>query len=169
MKQNLNFEPQCIKASWHQDHRGYIYSITGGAHNKTFNAENKLNLSFKHTKITFSKKNVFRGFHADEKTWKKCSCIKGEIKVIIIDPNNEFFKTFLLSEDNKNIILIPPGWYNGYVSLSENIYLYSLSYKGNYVDANEQNTIKPKYSCYGLEQIKKDIEGEQVILSERDS
>ena len=168
-KQDLNFKPECIQASWHQDHRGYIYSIAGGAHNKTFEAENKINLSYNHTKITVSKKNVFRGFHTDKKTWKKCTCISGKIKVIIIDPENKSFTTHILSGENKNLILIPPGWYNGYASLSDNIYLYSLSYEGDYVDANEQATIKPKYSCYGLEQIKKDIGVEHVILSDRDS
>ena len=41
--------------------------------------KNKLNLNFNHDKFTISKKNVFRGFHYDNKTWKLVSCIYGKV------------------------------------------------------------------------------------------
>lgn len=163
------YKPELICASSYGDERGLIYSITGGNHDKLHEWESKLNLNFFHTKIARNRARVFRGFHTDHKSWKKCTCLKGKIKAIIIDPKNETYATYLMNDEQKQILLIPPGWYNGFLSLTSTIYAYCLSYDGNYIDAEEQQTIKPKDSCYGIEKLYNDIENQDLILSDRDS
>ena len=161
--------PEEIKGKSHADGRGEIYSLTGGTHNKGFRAEKELDLCFAHTKITTNQAGVFRGFHADDKTWKKITCVEGEIISVIINPENTEFKERRLNIVNKRIILIPPGWYNGFISLTNSIYLYSLAYKGKYNDADDQDTIKIQESCYGVKRASKWLENRKMIVSERDT
>ena len=44
------------------DHRGSYWTLW---HEKEIK-----NIHFKHDKISYSKKNVLRGYHGDKKTWK---------------------------------------------------------------------------------------------------
>ena len=106
----ITYQPEIISASSYEDERGSIYSITGGSHNKQHRLESKLNLIFFHTKITKNKAGVFRGFHTDHKSWKKCTCIEGEIKAIIIDPGNKTYVSYSMNSQNKEILLTPPNW-----------------------------------------------------------
>ena len=66
-----------------------------------------LKLDFKHDKFSFSKKNVLRGLHYDNKTWKLVSCPYGKIFFVIVDcnPNSKDYlryKSWIL-EQKKNI------------------------------------------------------------------
>ena len=58
------------------DNRGNIFS----SYNSDFyNEFTEKKLDFKHDKFAFSKHNVLRGLHGDNKTWKLVSCAFGEI------------------------------------------------------------------------------------------
>ena len=39
-------------------------------------------------------------------------------------------------------ILIPPGFLNGYYCYTDSVYHYKLAYEGEYVDANDQITMR---------------------------
>ena len=71
-----------------------------------------------------NKKNVFRGIHGDQKTWKLFSCIYGKCESIIVNCNRNsknfgLWEKFILSPKNYFQILIPPCFGNSFLVLSE--------------------------------------------------
>jgi dTDP-4-dehydrorhamnose 3,5-epimerase len=126
-------------------------------------------LSFKHDKFSNSYKNVLRGIHGDHKSWKLVSCIQGQIQQVVVDmreSSNTYLKSqsFDLGDQNKSMILIPPGMGNAfYVKSSSAIYHYKLAYSGEYIDADEQFTVS-----WNDPRLKIKWQGDNPILSERD-
>ena len=105
-------------------------------------------IKFKHDKFSLSKKNVLRGLHGDNKTWKLVSCPYGEFLLVIVNLNKKSkeylnWKTFVLSQKNGLQILIPPNYANGHLCLSDRcLFHYKLSYIGKYVDAKKQFSLR---------------------------
>ena len=96
--------------------------------------KNKIKLNFNHDKFAYSKKNVFRGLHYDNKTWKLVSCVYGKIFLIVvkIDNSKKMYKhkKFLLDDKKNKSILIPPGFANGHLCISnECVFHYKLFYR----------------------------------------
>jgi dTDP-4-dehydrorhamnose 3,5-epimerase len=87
--------------------------------------------------VTYSKKNVIRGFHFQYKFQqaKLISVLKGEIIDVVIDlrkNSSTFGESFSLkiSENNNLSIYIPEGFAHGYLGLNKiNIVHYKLSNK----------------------------------------
>ena len=42
-------------------------------------------LSFNHDKVSTSRKNVLRGIHGDNKSWKLITCLYGDIYFVMVD------------------------------------------------------------------------------------
>ena len=64
-------------------------------------------------------KNVLRGIHGDDKTWKLVSCIHGKIFQVIVDLRKDSktfkkWKSYEISSKNKKSILIPPNFGNAF-------------------------------------------------------
>jgi dTDP-4-dehydrorhamnose 3,5-epimerase len=103
-------------------------------------------LYFLEANIAVSSKHVLRGLHGDNRTWKYVTCLKGKyfINVLCYDPKSDYYgiyQSFVLSEQNKNQLLIPPLHGHGYVVMSDEAifhYQQSCTYKG----MKEQFTIK---------------------------
>ena len=126
--------------SQHRDKRGYYWtSWKKGTYKKIF---------FKHDKFSLSKKNVLRGLHGDRKTWKLVSCPYGKFLLVVVNCNKNSqnylkSKSWILSQKNGLQILIPPNYANGHLCLSkECLFHYKLSYKGSYVDAKKQFSLR---------------------------
>jgi len=122
------------------DERGSIWT--------TWKKDEWRDIEFNHDKFSISKRNVLRGLHGDNKSWKLVTCVYGEVFQVVVDARPES-KNYLkwdsweLSADNRKQILIPPNFANGYVCLSDEcVYHYKYSYEGEYFDVNEQFTIK---------------------------
>lgn len=104
--------------------------------------------NFCHDKFSISKKNVLRGLHYDKKTWKLISCVHGKLFLVVVnckESSKDYLKVFtkILSEKKNVQILVPPGYANGHLCLTDNcVFHYKLSYKGKYSDVNEQKVIK---------------------------
>jgi dTDP-4-dehydrorhamnose 3,5-epimerase len=145
-----------------EDHRGSYVEI----YNKDFMKENGVELNFIQDDISVSHKNVLRGIHGDNKTYKLVSCLYGEFQLIVVnnDPESRQFKkwqTFDMSFRNKSQILIPPKFGNGHLVLSE---LAIFHYKQNtQYDRNSQFTIKWNDPSYKFE-----WKSNSPILSDRD-
>tara|TARA_B100000902_G_C27321075_1_gene924508 strand:- start:2298 stop:2771 length:474 start_codon:yes stop_codon:yes gene_type:complete len=142
------------------DYRGDLYTIW---------KDGDFDLSFNHDKISTSRKNVLRGIHGDDKSWKLITCLHGEIYFVIVD-NRESSDTFMswesmiLSDRNKKQILLPPGVGNGFLVLSDHsVFHYKWSYKGEYPDVKDQFTIKWNNKDLGI-----DWPIDNPILSKRD-
>ncbi|MDA9794584.1 dTDP-4-dehydrorhamnose 3,5-epimerase family protein [Pelagibacteraceae bacterium] len=129
-----------IKGSIFSDKRGKLW--TSWKKNKKFFK------SFNHDKFSISKKNVLRGLHYDKKTWKLISCVYGKVFFVVVNSkqaSKDYLKTFttILSEKDNIQILVPPGYANGHLCLSEKcVFHYKLSYKGKYSDVDDQKVIK---------------------------
>lgn len=63
---------------------------------------------------------IVRGFHFHKKEWKYFMVVSGAAKIIALDPEKpqEIF-TFISSVRKPNLIIIPPDFANGWVSLEE--------------------------------------------------
>lgn len=123
----------------HEDFRGTLYS--------TYKDELE-GLQFNHDKVSLRYKDVLVGIHGDFKTWKLITCLYGRIHVVLVDHRTESIDyhkhiTFQLSNENRRQLLVPPGIGNSYFVLSEFcVYSYKLSYSGEYVDHDQQFTLK---------------------------
>lgn len=104
-------------------------------------------INFIHDKFSISHKNVLRGLHGDNKTWKLVSCVYGKVFFVVVNYEEKSksylkFKTYILSHLNRKQVLVPPNFLNGYLCLSkECVFHYKLSYKSNYIDAKKQISI----------------------------
>ena len=133
-----------IRPSIHIEDRGEIWS----SYSKDLLGELlPENILFKHDKFSTSKKNVLRGIHGDDKSWKMISCIQGSIMQVVVDmrkTSETFLKweSFKIGDDNRLMILIPPNFGNAFLVLSEiATYHYKLAYEGKYFDVEDQFTI----------------------------
>lgn len=105
-------------------------------------------LYFKHDKFSKSYKNVLRGIHGDEKSWKLVTCVYGEILQVVVDcrlesPTYKKYDSFTINQENQISIIIPPRLGNAYYVINdEAIYHYKLAYEGDYLDADKQFSYK---------------------------
>ena len=51
-------------------------------------------------------------------------------------------KSFMITEKDRNQVLVPPGFANGHYALTDCMFHYNLFYKDGYVDADEQGVVK---------------------------
>ena len=133
--------------------------------------ENKIkNIKFNHDKFSVSHKDVIRGIHYDNKTFKLVTAVYGAIDQVVVDmrKDSDTYKASMIFniDDNKRFsILIPPMVGNGFrVKSDVAVYHYKLSYFGKYLDADKQYTIKWDDPTIGI-----NWKCENPILSNRDS
>lgn len=74
--------------------------------------------------ISVSRQHVLRGIHGDQKTAKLVSCLHGAFYLVVVNnvpgsPQQGKWTSFTLSDRNRKQILIPPGFGNGHVVLTE--------------------------------------------------
>lgn len=152
-----------IKPSIFEDHRGMYV--------ETFNTEdykkNNINIEFVRDDVSTSSKNVLRGLHYDNKTWKLIHCMYGKIFFVVADmrkDSSQYLKhqSFILTSDNRHQVLVPPGFANGHYVLSDHcIFHYKMS---EYYDPENEKGVKwndPKLGIFWP--------GSDPILSEKDS
>ena len=112
---------------------------------------------WKISKFTRSRKNVLRGLHGDNVTWKHITCVWGEVYLVVVDnrpesPNYNKWESYIISERNHLSVLIPPGFVNGHLCLSDEcLFHYTQSYPKEYVDWFDQEEVKWNDSQIGIE------------------
>ena len=125
-----------IETGAFKDNRGELWTVWN---------ENEFNpkLKFNHDKVAVSKKNVLRGIHGDNKSWKLITCLSGEIFLVVVDPKSLEHISITLSQNNKLSVLVPPGLGNGHLVMSdEAVFFYKWAYEGNYPDVEDQFSLK---------------------------
>ena len=154
-----------ITPSVHDEFRGSIWT----SYNNKISDHIPEGMAFKHDKFSSSKQNVLRGIHGDHKSWKLVSCIYGNILQVVIDlrkDSSSYLKhlSFELGDNDRRMILIPPGLGNAFYVKSElAIYHYKLAYTGEYTDADKQFTMAWNDPIHNI-----DWPTDSPILSERD-
>jgi len=127
----------------------YIFKDRRGQFIETYNEalykKNGIKMKFVQDNISISKKNVLRGIHSDSKSWKLVSCIYGKLYVVIVNCNEKSkdfgkWQSFIISEKDKQQILIPPKYGCTHLVLSKKaIFSYKQS---EYYDPKRQSTYK---------------------------
>lgn len=129
-----------------------------GEYIETWNVENyKIfhGVEFKQDDISTSSKHTLRGLHGDFTTWKLVSCLYGSLLQVVVDmrPKSKTYlkhEMFSINDKNRNQVLIPPGFANGHLVMSDfGIFSYKQStlYKG----ASEQFTVRWDDPKVGIE------------------
>lgn len=71
---------------------------------------------------------IVRGFHFHQKEWKNFIIVSGSAKFVAINPENPEEKyTFVSSARKPNVVVIPPGYANGWMALEDNTILICAS------------------------------------------
>ena len=126
-----------------------IFEDFRGTYIETYNRdlyrEHCVDVDFKQDDISRSRKNVLRGIHGDQSTWKLVSCLFGAFYLVVVnnDPSSSEYRkwtSFTLSDDNKQQVLIPPKFGNGHLVLSEEA-IFHYKQNSNY-DRQSQFTLK---------------------------
>jgi dTDP-4-dehydrorhamnose 3,5-epimerase len=139
-----------IKLDGFEDHRGEYVELYNEWEYKT----NGIDINFVEDDISIATRGMLKGIHGDDRTWKLISCLHGKFYLVVInyDETSKNFgkwEGFILSENNKHQILVPPKHGNGHVCLSEkSIFHYKQS---SYYGDSEQFTIKwndPRFNIW---------------------
>jgi len=114
-------------------------------YNQEMYARAGIGVPFIQDDISVSFKNVLRGIHGDDVTWKLISCLHGEFYLVVLnydETSKDFGRwlSFRLSDENRLQVLVPPRYGNGHLVLSEKaVFHYKQS---TYYDPKRQFTVK---------------------------
>jgi len=105
-----------------------IFEDFRGTYVETYNeklyTEAGIRVKFVQDDISVSSQNVLRGIHGDAETWKLVSCLYGKFYLVVVnwdDTSPQFGKweSFVLSDQNRLQVLVPPKFGNGHLVLSK--------------------------------------------------
>ena len=104
----------------HTDVRGCNVTL----YSKRMYEEKSIVLDFVENKVSVSKRNVLRGIHGDNDTWKLISCLSGAIFLVVVNcdessPQFGAWESFTLSGNDFQQVLVPPKFGHGPLVLSE--------------------------------------------------
>ena len=122
-----------------EDHRGTYMELYDSKNFKDVTEE-----TFVQDDISISRKGVLRGLHGDWKTTKLVTVLKGSGYALIADnrPNSPTYKmwqAFTLSDQNRNMLLLPAGIGNSVLAMEDIIYFYK---QNTHFEDGQQFTIK---------------------------
>ncbi len=125
-----------------------IFEDFRGTYVETYNEElyrkAGIDVTFVQDDISVSARHVLRGIHGDADTWKLISCLHGRFYLVVVNwdqrsPQYRQWQGFVLSDQNRRQVLVPPRFGNGHLVLSETaIFHYKQS---TYYDRAGQFTI----------------------------
>lgn len=122
-----------------EDHRGtYTRLYNEEEYTNIIQEQTGQNVKFLEDDYAASSKNVLRGIHGDDRTWKLISCLFGKFYMAIVNCDTESpdfgkWQHFILTYENGKQLLIPPKYGNAYQILSDHAVLHykqSCLYKG---------------------------------------
>ena len=141
-------EVAIIEPEVHYDYRGEYIETWNIENYKVFDYLNKNSekIVFKQDDISTSVKHTLRGLHGDTKTFKLVQCLYGSLLQVVVDFREDSdtyleFDMFPLNDKNRNQILIPPGYVNGHLVMSESA-MFSYKQSTLYGGPGSQFTIK---------------------------
>ena len=151
-----------VKPDVHEDSRGNFYET----YNEKLYSSAGLTAKFIQDDVTKSTKGVLKGMHGDAGTYKLVQVTYGKVYAVILNcdeasPDFGKWEAFVLSDENKYQLYIPPMYGNSYYVMSDiAVYTYKQStYYGDY----KQFTYKYNDPRFNIK-----WPGEVKIISERD-
>ena len=141
------------------DNRGTIVNL------KDFHPENT---KYSIDKLTISKKNVLRGLHGDDLNDKLIYCLKGEIKLAVVNldiRHPQFLKSeiFHIKDTDNCAIFVPKKYLNAHFCISEEVYFF-YRWTHEYIKPDEQYSYRWNSPAFDIDW--GDIEPQ---LSDRDN
>jgi len=116
-----NMKTEQLNIECHVDDRGFLYQIYGNYPEK-FPEVKRIYI------VGNFGKGVIRGFHKHMKEWKSYFVAKGSAKFVIVDEKKNI-STCVLSLKKPSILIVPPRYFHGWVSLEDDTLLIGLSNK----------------------------------------
>jgi len=103
-----------------EDFRGTYVEI----YNEKLYTEAGIKVKFVQDDISVSSRHVLRGIHGDSETWKLISCLYGKFYLVVVNwdevsPQFGQWDSFVLSDQNRLQVLVPPKFGNGHLVLSD--------------------------------------------------
>jgi len=145
------------------DDRGYFFESFPRAINE------ELEEAFCQDNISFSRQGVARGLHYqwDEPMGKLIQTISGKIIDYIVDireasPDFGKFWQFELSEENRNVLWVPPGYAHGFEALEDSYVMYKCT---SYYNKEGESGIKFLDHNIGIVPFTDD---KHIIMSKKD-
>lgn len=117
------------------DDRGYFTAINFGPGSK------RAYLIQNHQKW------VVRAFHGHHHESKQLYVLSGAFKVIVIDMQSKNWKSFTLTEKGNNLLKIPAGCFNGFVSITDDAQL--LIFSDRTFEESKADDIRLPYDLLG--------------------
>jgi dTDP-4-dehydrorhamnose 3,5-epimerase len=107
-------------ATMFEDFRGEYVEL----YNEKLYNEAGIDTKFVEDDISVSSHHVLRGIHGDQNTTKLVSCLHGKFYLVVLNnieghPQYRQWEAFTLSAKNRLQVLIPAGFGNGHVVLSD--------------------------------------------------
>lgn len=149
------------------DERGYFFE---SYNEDKFNKEG-LNYKFIQDNQSFSKRGVIRGLHLQINPFAQAKLVRvleGEILDVVVDlrknsPTYGQHESVILSADNKNQLMIPPGFAHGFSVLSQTA---SVIYKVDQLyDKNSERGIRFDDPSLNIDWR---VDSNEIIVSEKD-
>lgn len=118
---NQPVKPYTTEINPHSDDRGVFVPFL----NNTHQLPDQKGLIIKRMYYAYNYgKGVIRGFHFHLKEWKYFIIVNGAAKFVALNPNDpRDIHTFISSARKPNLIVVPPGYANGWISLEDNTVL----------------------------------------------
>jgi dTDP-4-dehydrorhamnose 3,5-epimerase len=103
-----------------EDFRGSYIEL----YNEELYTKAGIDVPFVQEDISVSSRHVLRGIHGDADTWKLVSCLHGKFYLVVVNwdersPQYRQWESFVLSDQNRLQVLIPPRFGNGHLVLSD--------------------------------------------------
>jgi dTDP-4-dehydrorhamnose 3,5-epimerase-like enzyme len=114
-------KPEQLAITCHVDDRGFLYQIYGGYEGK-FPDVRRIYI------VGNFGKGTIRGFHGHNEEWKCYFVAKGSAKFVVID-EDKHSSNYVLSSKNPTVLIVPPKYFHGWLSLEDNTLLIGLSNK----------------------------------------
>lgn len=110
-------KPRQVDLTCHADDRGFLCQMYEGYE---FPGVKRI-----YVVGNFSK-NIIRGFHKHNYEWKAYFVTSGAAKFVVVNETREISE-YTLSDRNPSVLIVPPKYSHGWVSLSENTILVGIS------------------------------------------
>jgi dTDP-4-dehydrorhamnose 3,5-epimerase-like enzyme len=112
-------EPAEVEILCHADDRGFLYQLYKSYH---FPEVKRVYLVGNYSR------NVIRGFHKHNEEWKAYFVGRGTAKFVLVNEQKEI-TTHTLSDRRPCVLVVPPKYLHGWVSLTEETLVIGLSNK----------------------------------------
>ena len=147
MPQKQIRDVELIPLKAHTDDRGYVIEIIRKADPKTDPWSVCVKFGQVYLVGNFSKATV-RAFHKHAKLWDYFFISHGSAKFVLVDdrtdsPTYKEMNSYVLSERNPSILVVPPGVFHGWMSLENDTQMVSIASELYNREAPDEVRISP--------------------------